>query len=290
MSWPQVQRHRLPGGVTLQALHWPCGAWDGAATPRTPSAPPVVLVHGLADCSWVWQGMAPLLAQYREVWALDLRGHGGSDHVEPGGYSVSTMAEDVLAFVAQIGLVQPWLVGHSLGAAVALRAAAQDARCFSALALVDYAVEVPANSLKLIRAVLASVHTTYASTEAFAELLRRRHPLACGQLVRAIAAGALRPAEGGFLPRFDPAVLSALSHGDRLGDTSEPLARLQLPVLVVRGALSSMVSSEGARALAATCLQARLAVVPLAGHSVQIDNPAGLLKALQVESAAVLAG
>ena len=270
---PQVRRLRLPSGTTLQALHWACAA---------PVAPAALLVHGLGDTGWVWQGIAPMLARDRDVVAVDLRGHGGSDHLPAHAYSVADMAADVLALADLMSLEQPWLVGHSLGAAVSLCAAGAAPTRFSALAVVDYAAEVPERQLKLVHAVLRSMDSCYPGVDAYAALLRRRHPLACAQLLDAVAAGALRPAEdGGHRPRFDPAVLAALCNHDSLDRTGEPLARLQLPVLVVRGALSSMVSMDGAHQLVKSCAGARLAVVPMAGHSVQIDNPQGLLKVLR---------
>lgn len=268
---PRTLRQALPSGLALQVLHWPCA---------DPLAPPVLLVHGLGDNAWVWQGLAPTLARERDVWAVDLRGHGGSEHVPPEQYSVALMAQDLLALVDALALPQPWLVGHSLGAAVSIQTVAAAPTRFSALALVDYAVEVPASNLKLIHTVLRTLDTCYPSIDAYADLLRRRHLLAAHPLLDSIAAGALRPVEGGYRPRFDPAVLAALCVNDSLCRTGEPLAQLRLPVLVVRGALSSMVCTEGATQLARSCPGGRLAVVPMAGHSVQIDNPQGLLKVL----------
>lgn len=185
----------------------------------------------------------------------------------------------MLAVVDALRLERPLLVGHSLGAAVSVHAAAASSARFSGLALVDYAAEIAPSSMKLVRAVLAMMHGTYASVADYAAILKRRHVLANPQLLDTIAGAALQAADGGHRPRFDPAVLDALGECDSRS-TKERLAQLFLPVLVVRGALSSMVSQQGARELADACPSAQLAVVPMAGHSAQIDNPQGLLKAL----------
>ena len=58
---------------------------------------------------------------------MDLRGHGGSDHPDPGPgvYDVETLADDALAVAAASGMAEPVIVGHSLGALVALACAAR---------------------------------------------------------------------------------------------------------------------------------------------------------------------
>ncbi|WP_374562562.1 alpha/beta fold hydrolase [Ideonella sp.] len=262
----------LPSGLSLNLLRWP--AAEGS------TAPPALLVHGLGDCAWVWQGVAPALAEKREVLAVDLRGHGGSPHVAPSDYQVREMAADLSALVEVLGLRKPLLIGHSLGAAVAIQACAAAPERYAALALVDYATEVAPANIKLVRTALALMHGTYDSIADYVAILRRRHVLANPQLLEAVAHAALRPTDAGHRPRFDIAVLDALCHGDDLATTNEQLGRLQLPVLVVRGALSWVVSRECAQSLVAACPQAELAVVPMAGHSVQIDNPRGLLTAL----------
>jgi pimeloyl-ACP methyl ester carboxylesterase len=268
---PRTRSLALPGGLRLNALHWPRAEAAG---------PAVVLVHGLADTAWVWDAVASALAQRADVFAIELRGHGCSDRGPAGGYDRPTMAADLAAAIDVLALDRPHLVGHSLGAAVALHAAAQAPQRFAGIALLDYATEVPAATLALVRGVIERMQDTYARVEDYAQLLRRRHPLAPAELVERIARGALAPAVGGFRQRFDIEVLRALSVEQDVA-AGALLSRLALPVQFVRGALSWMVSEQAARGLAEACPGARSAVVPMAGHSVQIDNPAGTLDVLE---------
>lgn len=261
----------LPGGLTLHVLQWAAAS---------PTARDVVLVHGLADNAWVWAGLAGELAHDANVWAVELRGHGRSDRASTAHYTVAAMANDLRELVDTLGLPRPLLVGHSLGAAVALRAAAAEPTRFAGVALLDYATEIPPANLKLVRTVLAMMQATYAAIDDYAAILQRRHLLAAAPLLRQVAEGALQRCEGGFRPRFDAAVLQAMAEGDALA-SADLLPRLTLPVLVARGALSWMVPMDSAQRIAAACPQAELATVPLAGHSVQIDNPPGTLNALR---------
>ncbi|MGH3759933.1 alpha/beta fold hydrolase [Actinophytocola sp.] len=83
--------------------------------------PPVVLLHGLGENAGTWERFAAELAASRTAIALDLRGHGSSPW--PGQYTVDAMADDVLAFLDGVPLVD--LVGHSMGGYVAALVAAR---------------------------------------------------------------------------------------------------------------------------------------------------------------------
>lgn len=79
--------------------------------------PPAVLLHALGEDSNAWGTVLKALTPRCRVYAVDLRGHGGSS--QPGDYSLELMRSDVLAFLRTLKLEEVTLVGHSLGAAVA---------------------------------------------------------------------------------------------------------------------------------------------------------------------------
>lgn len=102
---------------------------------RAGTGRPVVLLHG---GSLRWQSLEPLmqaLATRHQVYALDLRGHGRSQHV-PSHYRLADYATDVTSFLE--GRTGPAAVfGHSLGAQVAIMAASRRPDLFRALAIGD---------------------------------------------------------------------------------------------------------------------------------------------------------
>ena len=83
---------------------------------------PVVLIHGFAGDLNGWLFNIEDLSTRGPVVALDLPGHGGSSK-DVGDGSLKSLAEAVVATLAALGVGQAHLVGHSLGAAVAARAA-----------------------------------------------------------------------------------------------------------------------------------------------------------------------
>lgn len=84
----------------------------------------LVLVHGSSAHLHWWDRVAPALARQRRVVALDLSGHGDSDHRPSSRYSLDLWAREVLAVAQHDGMNQlPVVVGHSMGGVVALAAA-----------------------------------------------------------------------------------------------------------------------------------------------------------------------
>src|SRR3990170_241180 len=80
----------------------------------------IVLVHSLAGNTRHWSGQLDHLRKSRRAVALDLRGHGKSEAPRNGEYSIEAQAEDVGAVADALGLERFALVGHSMGAGVAL--------------------------------------------------------------------------------------------------------------------------------------------------------------------------
>jgi pimeloyl-ACP methyl ester carboxylesterase len=102
-----------------------------------PHLPPILLLHGLASASRIWDLVAPLLAERGYlVTALDQRGHGESDKPDHG-YDFANIVEDDAVAVRSLGMNQPIVVGHSWGATVAVQYAAVHSDNVTALVLVD---------------------------------------------------------------------------------------------------------------------------------------------------------
>ena len=93
--------------------------------------PVVVLVHGMTDYSRYWSRVVRELEDTYDVVLYDMRGHGLSDTPETG-YRPDDYANDLLGLIEALGLDRPAVIGHSLGAATTLVAAARhvaDLRC-----------------------------------------------------------------------------------------------------------------------------------------------------------------
>lgn len=103
-------------GVSTHVEHW-------AAT-HPSGQPPVVLVPGFAESTYVFSRLAPRLAQDRDVYAYDVRGYGWSAHQGP--YTLAADTDQLQGLLAALHLTRPIVLGHSLGAAIALSLALRD--------------------------------------------------------------------------------------------------------------------------------------------------------------------
>jgi magnesium chelatase accessory protein len=83
--------------------------------------PAALLIHGTGSSCHSWRGLAPLLAPHFTVVAPDLPGHGFSGSVATGRLSLPSMAAGLRALLDVLGIEVGLCLGHSAGAAIALR-------------------------------------------------------------------------------------------------------------------------------------------------------------------------
>lgn len=83
-----------------------------------PSAPPILLLHGITSCGGTWGWIVPRLTERCRVLRLDFRGHGASDRT-PGDYTVAGYVSDAVAAIEQVAGGPCIVMGHSLGGATA---------------------------------------------------------------------------------------------------------------------------------------------------------------------------
>ncbi len=104
--------------------------------------PPVILIHGLTANAFCFQALVDDLAGTYRTIAYDLRGRGDSDKPATG-YNVPTHAQDLLQFLDTLGIQQASIIGHSLGALIALYFAAHYPTRINKLVLIDAGAPLP---------------------------------------------------------------------------------------------------------------------------------------------------
>lgn len=159
---PQM-RDQSVNGITLRYATW--------GTYTTPERA-VVLIHGITANHHAWDLTGPVLAA--SGWYAivpDLRGRGLSDK-PPHGYGIPYHANDILSLCDALSLPAVHVVGHSLGAQVAIFLAALHPTRVRSAVLVDAGGRLPEDALPAIAASLSRVGNRYPSVEAYLDTQR----------------------------------------------------------------------------------------------------------------------
>jgi pimeloyl-ACP methyl ester carboxylesterase len=165
-------------------------AGGSLAVYRLGSADPVVpAVHGITSNSHAWLAVARALEDRASLAALDLRGRGESADL-PGPYGVAAYARDLLVVLDRLGLEQTVVVGHSLGAYIVGRLAADHPERVRAAVLVDGGLTIPGAHQAdpqtfidgFLGPVLARLRERFRSREAYHDWWRA-HPAFRGGMV-----------------------------------------------------------------------------------------------------------
>jgi pimeloyl-ACP methyl ester carboxylesterase len=114
---------------------------------------PILILHGLFGQSDNWNTLAKNFSENNfEVFAIDLRNHGLSPHSDEWNYEV--MANDILEFINDNNLMQPIIIGHSMGGKVAMTFALNFDGIIDKLIVVDIApINYPAHHHEVLYAL-----------------------------------------------------------------------------------------------------------------------------------------
>ena len=123
LNWPHRAHSRF---VEAAGLRWHVQQWTRpAADAGTSTRPQLLLLHGTGSSTHSWRGLAPLLAAHADVLAMDLPGHaftsmpaGGANSAQ---LSLPGMAAALAALLQTLNFHPTLVIGHSAGAAVAVR-------------------------------------------------------------------------------------------------------------------------------------------------------------------------
>ena len=238
------------------------------------SLPTVVLLHGAGMDHTVWAAQARWLAHHgRNVLALDLPGHGGS--AGPALGDIGAMADRVRAVLAAQGIARFRLAGHSMGALIALEAAARSGEAVEALALLGVVPEMRVQA-DLLRAARAGDHVAvdFMVDWSFGRLGRFGGNPAPGLW---LSGGAMR-----LLERAPAASLAAdLAACDAYDGAAQAAARVRCPTLLLLGAEDRMTPPSRGAAFAERFAAPRVTILPGIGHMMMLEDPTATLDALK---------
>jgi pimeloyl-ACP methyl ester carboxylesterase len=251
----------------------------------------IILAHGGGQTRHSWASTALRLASLGwKTVSLDLRGHGESDWDSDGDYATERYAEDLIDVAATLNGEEPHprpaLIGASLGGIAGMTAEAMLAPgTFSTLTLVDIIPRSdPAGVDKIMGFMGAHLEQGFPSLEAAADsiaayLPHRPRPKDLSGLRKNLRHGD----DGRYRWHWDPKFVSGVrrsrqaDHGE---DLESKCREIEIPVHLIRGRMSELVSLEAAQAFVATLQHGAFTDVADAGHMVAGDRNDVFLEAV----------
>lgn len=238
---------------------------------------PLLFIHGGSACGHWWDFVAPSFTGEFHTLAMDLRGHGESAW-SAGDYAMADYAADVAAMVESWGLGEPIVVGHSRGGLVGLTYAAANGAKVRALAVIDSLPQTTEEMLSWSKSMKTWRPRRYATLEAACASFRLlpAETRATPAMLQQIASFCYRQEEdGAWVVRIDPRCRA------RDGvNAFDYLRVIECPTLIVKAALSPMITPEVAQRMAAATPRGSVAEVENAYHHVMLDNPEALVRTL----------
>jgi pimeloyl-ACP methyl ester carboxylesterase len=265
-SEPQTVKFRGAEDITLVADEW---NGDGA------SRGSVLMLHGGGQNRFSWKNTGQILAEEGfHVVALDSRGHGDSDRAPGANYTVDALCEDTLRVIEQVG--RPvMLIGASMGGMTGMLVAdAAGPQKVTKLVLVDVVPRYEKDGSARIREFMASGMDGFESLEEAADavasyLPHRTKPRSPEGLKKN-----LRHRDGRWYWHWDPAFLTAPMDDPfvRVGNLERAVIESTIPILLIRGKLSDVVSAEGVQDFLAKVPRAEFVELSEAGHTAAGDD------------------
>jgi pimeloyl-ACP methyl ester carboxylesterase len=277
LAWngpPTVRRVEVPvaaDGRRLSALVW----GDGPAQ--------IVLLHGGAQNAHTWDTVA--LALDRPLVAVDLPGHGHSDHRDDGPFGPRQNAGDVAVALRELAPDAGLVVGMSLGGLTAIALTAAAPELVRRLALVDVTPGVDRDKAAPIAQFIAGPETFASFDEILARTIEFNPTRSESSLRRGVLHNAVERDDGRWVWRYQRPRLMEATEMDVPADFAtlwDDVSTIKVPLLLVRGGATGTVVDDGDVAeLRRRQPNARVEVVEGAGHSIQGDRPLELAALLE---------
>lgn len=284
-GWPLAEHSRFVANGPL--------VWH---VQRFGSGPTLLLIHGTGAATHSWRGLAPLLAEGFSIVAVDLPGHGFTRGRLPTGLALPGIARALGALCAAEGIAPVALIGHSAGAAIAVRmvmdgvvpAAAGSSPPVHVIALCPALRPFGGDAAGLMsgmaRLMFANPAMPWLAAGLARFAVRTDSFLARSTGSRIDAEGAALYGRLFASPGHCAGAIGLMADWD-LAPVAAALPRLGVPMTILHGARDAAVPLAEGRAAAA---EAGAAFHPLAGlgHLAHEEDPAGVAAHIR----AVLAG
>jgi 3-oxoadipate enol-lactonase len=240
----------------------------------TGSGPWVALSHSLACRLEMWDEEVRRLSRRFTVLTYDSRGHGETS-APPGPYTLDTIADDIKGLLDHVGATRTRWIGLSMGGVFGLATTLKYPDLFSSMVLADTSSKLLPEGIQAFKDRVAAVRA--GGMEAmvqptlkrwFKDSFREKSPELMARVADWIRT---TPAEGYI----------GMSAAIPTIDVTHRLKAIDMPCLALVGADDIAMPPSMAKTLAHNIREAKLEVIPDAGHLSNLEQPAAFNAALE---------
>jgi pimeloyl-ACP methyl ester carboxylesterase/quercetin dioxygenase-like cupin family protein len=237
---------------------------------------PVVLLHGLGLSGALWNRVRDGFGPGYMLILVDLRAAGQTRELQREELSLERWADDLAALLAALDVHRPVLVGHSLGASIALKYALEHPEDVRALALIGADATLSNLAPRMLASaerienmgLVAWVEEYWSKNPPFSVESLDRDPGILDEYRELLLGN-----DPGDYVRQCRAIAVAENLADRLGDISQP-------ALVLIGGSDDRTLPEHGRQLAERLGDARVVELPAVGHTLPLEAPEAVAAAV----------
>lgn len=233
--------------------------------------PAVVVVPGITSPAATWGFVAERLGRHCDTYVLDVRGRGLSESSDTLDYGLGACAADVAAFAAALGLDSYSLLGHSMGARIAVRVARRWPQGLRRLVLVDPPVSGPGRRCYPAQLSWYLDSIRLARSGITLGQMRQFCPTWTEEQLRLRAQ---------WLHTCDERAVSAAFAGFHQDDMHADLPHVKVPALLMVAGRGGVIEEADRQELQALLPQLQIVQVPDAGHMIPWDDEEGFHQAL----------
>ena len=222
----------------------------------------------------MFEPVAQLLASRFRIVSIDQRGHGRAPKPR-SGYSGADYARDIAKMLEDETL----LIGHSLGARNALVAGHRYPNKVAAVVAIDFTPFIEPEVFEALDARVEAGNREFSSLQEVTAYLKERYPRLPEDAIRRRAHHGYERVKGKWRPLAAPGAMRATCAGLR-EDLAPTLKAITVPVLLLRGADSKLVSRAAWEKTQALRPDVRAQEIPGADHYVPEEQPAAVAAAV----------
>lgn len=240
------------------------------------SGPQVIILHGLFGSSDNWLSIAKTLATDYQVILPDLRNHGQSFHNEAFDYR--SMSTDLLDFVQAHNIIDPVVLGHSLGGKVAMNFAVRNPSMIDKLIVVDIGPGAYAVHHQQILKGLNSIDLGKVKSRKDADSMLSVYVPEPG-IRQFLLKNLGRNGDGTFTWKLNLPVITR--EIEKVGEPLQGEASFSKPSLFIRGGRSDYIQNGDIQLINRIFPDNRLVTIEDAGHWVHAEKPAEFISAVR---------